>query len=116
MTDNTTVQMEFKGILLKTYGHKGTQWKSPETRVYIVPKPVGLSWLQHRPIKRRAVGLIPSQGKRLGCRSSPQLGCVGEATGQCFSLTSTFLSLPFHSPLSKLGGHVLGAGSTSDLH
>ena len=48
----------------------------------------------------KCYGSIPSQGTCLGCGFSPQSGHVQEATDQCFSLTSMFLSLslpPFPS-------------------
>ena len=44
-------------------------------------------------------GLIPSEDTCLNGQFGPQPRCVQEATNQCFSLTSMFLSLP--SSLSK---------------
>ena len=43
-------------------------------------------------------GSIPGQGIYLGCRFNHQLGITQEATNQCFSLTSMFLSTP---PINK---------------
>ena len=56
-----------------------------------------------RPAKLKVNGLIPSQGRGLGCRLRPWSGCVQEATDLCFSLMSVFLSLSFSllSALSK---------------
>ena len=42
---------------------------------------------------RKVAGLIPSQNTYVGCRFSPQLGNVREATDQYFSLTLLSLSL-----------------------
>ena len=42
---------------------------------------------------QNVVGSIPCQGTHLGCRFDPPSRCIQEATGQCFSLTSMFLSL-----------------------
>ena len=53
-----------------------------------------LSWLEHRPTHQKAVGSIPGQGTQLGFRFHPWSGRIPEATSQCFSLTSMFLSLP----------------------
>ena len=49
--------------------------------------------------KAKGWGLISGQGTCLGCGPGPQLGRVWEATDQCFSFVSMFLSLSF--PLSK---------------
>ena len=47
------------------------------------------------PVNQNVVDLTPGQGTCLGCRFSPQQGSVQEATDQCFSFTSMFLSLSF---------------------
>ena len=52
-----------------------------------------LSWLEHRPVHRKVVVSVPSQDTYLGHMFDPLSGCVREATDQCFSLTSMFLSL-----------------------
>ena len=65
-----------------------------------------LSWLERHPVNCRAAGLIPHQSTCLGCRLSPQSVLLREATNQCVSFTSMFLSLPF--PLSKINKQVLG--------
>ena len=49
--------------------------------------------------KQKITGLSLSRGTCLGGWPGPQLGHVREATDQCFSHTSIFLSLP--SSLSK---------------
>ena len=41
---------------------------------------------------------FPGQGTGLGCGFGAQLGHMKEATNQCFSLTSIFLSLSFSLP------------------
>ena len=55
------------------------------------------------PRNQKVAGSIPGQGPGLGCGLGPQSGHVWEATDQCFSLTSMFLSLSFSlpAPLSK---------------
>ena len=55
------------------------------------------------PAKQEVASSIPGWGTCLGCGFHPRLGCVPEATNQCFSLTSMFLSLSFSPffPLSK---------------
>ena len=59
-------------------------------------------WIEWWPAKRKVAGSIPSQGTRLGCSPSPQLGACEKQlldvslTHQCFSPS---FSLP--SPLSK---------------
>ena len=58
----------------------------------------GVSWLEHCSIYQKVAGSIPGQGTYLGCEFDPWLGCLWEATDQCFSLTSMFLSLSL-SPL-----------------
>lgn len=50
---------------------------------------VGVSQCNHR-----ATDAIPSQGTCPGFGLHPWLGCVQEAAGECFSLTSICLSLP----------------------
>ena len=58
----------------------------------------------YRPANQHVASSIPSQGTCLGCGFGPRLGRVWNATDQCFSLTSMFLSLSFFllSPLSKI--------------
>ena len=51
---------------------------------------------------QRVTGSIPSQGACLGCRFSPWLGCIQEATYWCFSLISMLLSLPLPLSLSQI--------------
>ena len=58
-----------------------------------------LSWLEHRSVNQKVMGLIPGQDTCLGCGFSPQLGCMQKAADQCFSLTSMFLSLSVSLPL-----------------
>ena len=36
---------------------------------------------------QKVAGSIPSWGTYLGCRFKPHLGCVQEATSQCFSVS-----------------------------
>ena len=52
---------------------------------------------EHRPVHQKFAGSIPSQNTYLSCLFNPLLGCIQEATSQCNSLTSMFLS---HLPLS----------------
>ena len=47
----------------------------------------------HRSAKQKVAGSIPSQDTCLGCRVSPQLGCIQEATNRCFFVIWIFLSL-----------------------
>ena len=43
---------------------------------------------------QKVVGVMPSQGKHLGCGFIPQLGCLQEATDRCFFLSPfPFLSV-----------------------
>ena len=54
----------------------------------------------HHPTKRKVAGSIPGQVTGLDCGFGPHLGHVQEATNQCFSLKTMFLSLflpPFFS-------------------
>ena len=53
------------------------------------------------PTKQKVSGSIPSCGRCLGCWLSSKMGCVQEATSQCFSLTFMFVSL-CHSLSSSL--------------
>ena len=57
-------------------------------------------WVGHRPTKQRVASSIPSWDIRLVCGLDPRIGCVQEATPQCCSLTSVFLSLSFSLPPS----------------
>ena len=43
---------------------------------YPGPGRVAVSWLEHRPIHQKAVGLIPGQSTYLGCGFNPQSGHV----------------------------------------
>ena len=52
------------------------------------------------------VGLIPTQGKRLGGGFCSQLGCVWKATSWCSVSCSVSLSLSLFSPLSKINKHI----------
>ena len=63
-------------------------------------------------------GSIPGQGTCLGCRCGPWLGGMGEAANQCFSLTSTFLSLSFSSfiPLSLRSISMTSGAEKIDKH
>ena len=62
----------------------------------VMPWPVWLSWMECHPINWEFAGLTPSQGTYPGCGLFPQLGCLQEATNQCFSLSlSLSLSLSF---------------------
>ena len=59
----------------------------------------GLSWLGHRPVHRKATGMIPCQGTYLGCGFHPWSGRAQEATTErlmCLSHidVSFCLSLP----------------------
>ena len=72
-----------------------------------LPWLVWLSQWEHHLINQRVAGSIPSQGTYLGFRSSPQSGCVREATNRCFSL-SLSLSPSLLSLLPKINEHVLG--------
>ena len=60
-------------------------------------------WVGHHPTKQKIMGWIPGQSKCLDSGFDPWSGCKQEATDQCFSLTSTSLSLSFSllSPLSE---------------
>ena len=49
---------------------------------------------------QKAVASILGQGTYPHCRFNPWSRCIWEATNQCFSLTSMFLSLPFSLCLS----------------
>ena len=62
-----------------------------------------LSHLKRCPMHQKVSGSIPGQDTYVGCGFPHSLGCVWEATDQCFSLTLMFLSLLFSllSPLSK---------------
>ena len=55
--------------------------------------------VEHCPVHQKVMSSIPGQGIHLGCRFSPQSGCVEEATNWCFSLTSVFFS-PFLSKIN----------------
>ena len=46
-----------------------------------------LSWLEHCPVHQKLVGLISGQGIYLGWGIDPLLGCIGEATDACLSLS-----------------------------
>ena len=74
--------------------------------------PVWLSWLERCPVNQTVDGSIPSQDTCLSCGFIPQLGCIQVAAYECFSLTSTFLSLSLSllSLLSRINKHVLGWG------
>ena len=52
-------------------------------------------------LHQKAAGSIPGQGTYLGCRFDPRWRCVQEATDQCFSLISMFLSLLSFPSLKK---------------
>ena len=60
-------------------------------------------WVQRCPINWKVAGSISGQGVCLGCRPGPPAGSMQEATDQCFSCTSMFLSLllSLPSPLFK---------------
>ena len=59
-----------------------------------------MTWLERRPVHQKVVGKMPIRDTYLGCGFDPQLAHVCEATNQCFSLISTFLSLSLTLPLS----------------
>ena len=48
----------------------------------------------------KCAGSIPCQGTYLGCGLNSWLGCVQEATNQCFSHGCLSVSLPASLPLS----------------
>ena len=72
-----------------------------------------LSWLEHLPTHQKVAGLILGQGTDVGCGFNPRSGPVQEATDQCFSLTtmflSVFLSLPYS--LSKISEYISLGGN-----
>ena len=57
-------------------------------------------WIKRWPVNQKVTSSIPSQGTCLGCRPGPGWG-VWEATDQCISHASMFLSLSFSPPLSE---------------
>ena len=52
-----------------------------------------LCWLEHCPLLQKVADSIPGQDRYLGCRFYPWSECIWQATDQCFSLISMFLSL-----------------------
>ena len=54
-------------------------------------------WIEHGPANQRVTGSIPSQGTCLGCRPSPQWGCVRSN----HTLMFLALSFSFPSPTSE---------------
>ena len=64
----------------------------------------GVAQLERGPLHQKAGGSLLSQGTYLGWGFNLRLGHEWEATNQCFSLTSLFLSLP--SSLSKINKHI----------
>ena len=65
----------------------------------LLPWPVWRSCLEHCPIDRKVMSLIPSQGTHLGCKYNPCSGCVQEGSQSMF-FSFSFLSLPPSLPLS----------------
>ena len=54
-------------------------------KTHLEPWPMWLGWLKHCPLNPKVTGAIAGQGTSLGCRFSPQMGHVQEATDGCFS-------------------------------
>ena len=50
-------------------------------------------WVEHQPANPKAAISIPQSGHMPGLRARSPVGCVQEATSQCFSCTLVSLSL-----------------------